>query len=41
MAAVAVSQAQALLQARGGPEADPDWRGWLDLIETILVYKGL
>jgi predicted transposase/invertase (TIGR01784 family) len=37
--AVAVSQAQVLLRARGGPDADPDWRNWLDLIETILVYK--
>ncbi len=37
--AVAVSEAQALLGARGGPEGDPDWRGWVDLIETILVYK--
>jgi predicted transposase YdaD len=37
--AVAVSQAQALLLVRGGPAADPDWRGWLDLIETIVVYK--
>ena len=36
---VAVSQAQALLLVRGGPAADPDWRGWLDLIETIVVYK--
>ncbi len=35
----AVSQAQALLQVRGGPTADPDWTGWLDLIETIVVYK--
>ena len=37
--AVAVSEAQALLEARGGPDRDPDWRGWVDLIETILVYK--
>jgi predicted transposase YdaD len=37
--AVAMSQAQALLLVRGGPAADPDWRGWLDLIETIVVYK--
>jgi predicted transposase YdaD len=36
---VAVSQAQALLLVRGGPAADPDWPGWLDLIETIVVYK--
>jgi predicted transposase YdaD len=36
---VAVSQAQALLLVRGGPTVDPDWPGWLDLIETILVYK--
>ncbi len=35
----AVSQAQALLLVRGGPAADPDWSGWLDLIETIVVYK--
>ena len=35
----AVSQAQALLLARGGPAADPNWPGWLDLIETIVVYK--
>jgi predicted transposase YdaD len=35
----AVSQAQALLLVRGGPAADPDWRRWLDLIETIVVYK--
>src|SRR5512147_1226011 len=35
----AVSQAPALLRARGGPAADPNWRQWLDLIETILVYK--
>ena len=34
-----VSQAQALLRVRGGPAADPDWSGWLDLIETIVVYK--
>jgi len=34
-----VSQAQALLQVRGGPTADPDWPAWLDLIETIVVYK--
>ena len=37
--AAAVSEAQALLGARGGPDEDPDWRGWVDLIETILVYK--
>ena len=37
--AVAVSQAQALLLVQGGPAADPDWSGWLDLIETIVVYK--
>jgi predicted transposase/invertase (TIGR01784 family) len=36
---VAVSQAQALLTVRGGPAVDPDWRGWLDLIETVVVYK--
>ncbi len=36
---VAVSQAPALLRVRGGPAADPNWQGWLDLIETILVYK--
>ena len=35
----AVSQAPALLRARGGPAADPNWPAWLDLIETILVYK--
>ena len=35
----AVSQAQTLLTVRGGPAADPDWRGWLDLIETMVVYK--
>ena len=35
----AVSQAPALLRARGGPAADPNWRQWLDLIETSLVYK--
>src|SRR5512147_640242 len=35
----AVSQAPALLQARGGPAADPNWPAWLDLLETILVYK--
>ncbi len=36
---LAVSQAQTLLLARGGPAADPDWKAWLDLIETIVVYK--
>jgi predicted transposase/invertase (TIGR01784 family) len=35
----AVGQAQALLRVRGGPAADPDWPGWLDLIETMVVYK--
>ncbi|HYQ91005.1 MAG TPA: DUF2887 domain-containing protein, partial [Candidatus Competibacteraceae bacterium] len=35
----AVSQAPALLRVRGGPAADPNWRQWLDLIETLLVYK--
>ena len=35
----AVSQAQSLLQVRGGPTVDPDWSKWPDLIETILVYK--
>ena len=35
----AVSQAPALLRARGGPAADPNWRQWLDWIETVLVYK--
>jgi predicted transposase YdaD len=24
---------------RGGPAADPNWPAWLDLVETILVYK--
>ena len=36
---VAMSQAQALLTVRGGPAADPDWSAWLDLIETMVVYK--
>lgn len=36
---VAVSQAQTLLTVRGGPAADPHWLAWLDLIETIVVYK--
>lgn len=36
---VAMSQAQALLMVRGGPAADPHWPAWLDLIETIVVYK--
>ncbi|MFO1429628.1 MAG: Rpn family recombination-promoting nuclease/putative transposase [Candidatus Competibacteraceae bacterium] len=37
--ATAVSQAQALLTTRGGPAADPNWLAWLDLIETIVLYK--
>lgn len=35
----AVSQASTLLHVRGGPAADPNWPAWLDLIETILMYK--
>ena len=37
--ATAVSQAQALLTVRGGPAVDPNWLAWLDLIETIVLYK--
>src|SRR5512143_273996 len=36
---LAMSQARVLLTARGSLTADPDWLGWLDLIETIVVYK--